>query len=238
MSSKFYPKDFMKVNPRDTPYVDDKNSHLLERLERIGYSFALEKFPESYAQDLVYPGWHTRTNGKSVEMWYFKNVRTSAYFTHELLHIDLVEKGFTHPVQIADGILNQKTIDAINNSLAHQKFFWSFVHDFKYPVSEFTCDFGKPIDIEQKLREIEQAFNDYQNGINVCVSSFCVAKDNRDSSKDTDYEKLFKYLKDKNTNLVNILSDKWKEWDESQLLNNKEILSSLATEVNNLRRTS
>ena len=222
-----------------TCYLDDKNTNLFNRLSNK-YTISLSKILESRSDgnDSL---WSCRVNQNEASISYYSDIESTGSFTHELFHIDIIDKGFENFNVLVTSIKSDSTIEFlfhntighINNILGHQKFYDDFLR-LGYEPYEFVSDFNSDSNIAFLISKIDQNFNANQlpnDSISYFINSYFTAKDNRNPNKNKDYEELFSFLENKDRRLFEILNNHWTKWTSSETLNNKEILLSLFDET-------
>ncbi len=211
-------------------YVDVKNRELYLKLI------------EKYQIELI----HLEPTGTSLDdKWQLNNVQgvfrisrykdidKSNFFTHELLHIDLIDKGFSDFSEILplirEGNKNYiftPIIGHINNILAHEKFYCDFIK-MGYLPSEFVSDYYELLNSQKSISEIENATGLPFANISLFIQYYFTIKDNRNPTNENAVNEILTYLKEKNSKLLSILDNTWLSWQNSQSLSSKDFLSHL-----------
>lgn len=221
-------------------YLDARNTELFTRLSKK-YNITLTKYP--LVNDEPLDAWPSGFQEGVYKIGYYKDVKTTAYFTHELLHLDLLDKGYSDFPRIREEIntssrkelIFMPIIGHISNIYAHQRFYNDFL-DFGYRAEEFVADYHTPF----KVEEIQESIADHfvktvlpNDGIQAFITSFYSAKSNTNPLKQERFNTLLKFLKEVDITLFEILEKNWNQWTASNLLNNKELFTELFTEVEN-----
>lgn len=214
-------------------YTDTKNKALFDRLS-AKYQITLAKYPlKGDGQDEAWPSGFQ--NGV-FRIGHYKDANTTAYFSHELLHLDLIDKGFSDFQVILPEIKTERQqlifvpiIGHINNIFAHQRLFNDFLK-MGYSPSEFVSDYSHPFDFDLVRNAIDNAEN-RNDGIQYYITSFYTAMDNKNPDKVNGFSEHLNYLKATDSNLFSILENNWQLWVSDHSMNNREVLSALFQNV-------
>jgi len=220
-------------------YLDEKNSALFESLT-VKHRITLTKCPPKPDEQTNI--WYLSSQPEQFSVGYYEDIDSTAPFTHELLHIDLIDKGFANFSEILpcikDGVKNfifQPIIGHVNNIFAHEKFYQAFL-DMGYRPEEFVQDFSADFNVQQTIAQIDDSFDIPMlpnEGIMFFITSFFTAKDNRNPDKNKDLNVLLKYLREKDHALYQILDNTWTSWANSKSLDNKAFLEHLFDQTEN-----
>lgn len=230
----------MKIAIDITKYIDKKNEVLYKSLLERHYKFSLFKVEEKPTDF-----WECSLQGDNVTINYKTECASTASLTHELLHVDLVSRGFTDNTLITSCLTNVNNIyltlfsnsspeglyvaGHINNIMAHAKFYNTFI-SMGYNPNEFVHDFEIESNIDGEISEINNCTNA------VCytqkqITSYFTAVGNFNPEKESDYTILLNYLKCKESALFDILDSHWRNWRLSDSIDNCYFLKSLFNEV-------
>jgi len=215
-------------------YIDHRNHDLFKRLSK-SYTITLNKILER-RDDGNHALWFCRINQDEADVTYYDDIESSCFFTHELLHIDVISRGFTDFRDLLPLIESTKKnllfaciLGHINNMFAHTKFYKDFL-DLGYRPDEFVSDYDSTLNINEIINTINASFDNRElpnEGVNTFISSYFTAKENTNPAKNYGYSELIEFLENKNKWLFQILDRHWKNWIGSTTYNNAEILSSL-----------
>ena len=216
-------------------YIDNKNRSLYNSLSK-DFEISLSQIVHERA-DGNNSLWFCRINQNEVNISYYLDINTSAFFTHELLHVDLIKNGFTNFIELMPFIQETSRkeliftgiIGHINNILGHAKFYDNFI-SLGYTPEEFTNDYHSKINIDEIKNRVNDRF--YDNSLpneSLChyITSFFSAKDNRNPDRTNDYEELLIFLKNTDERLYEILEQCWSSWTRNDTLDNRTLLENL-----------
>lgn len=211
-------------------YIDDKNRSLyLKLIEK--YQIELIKIePTGTSLD---DKWQLNYLQGVFRISRYKDIEQSNFFSHELLHIDLIDKGFSNFSEILpllqEGNRNYVFIPIIghlNNIFAHEKFYNDFIN-MGYSPSEFVSDYNVPLNSQKIIDDIENASGLPYADISMFIQHYFTIKDNRNPVNEDAGNEVFTYLKEKDSKLFSILENTWTSWQNSQSLSSKDFLSHL-----------
>ena len=222
-------------------YLDSKNTALYTNLSK-NFKIELSKIL-TLRPDGNNSLWLCRINQNEVNISYYEDVSTTGYFTHELFHVSLLDKGFSNFIDLYQDytettekeLIFQPIIGHINNIFAHAKFYNDFI-SLNYEPHEFVNDYEKAVNKEQTISTISESFNSIglpNNSISMYIATFYTAKDNKNPKLKSDYDELLSYLYTTDKDLFTILNQHWEQWVNSNTFNNREILVSLFNETEN-----
>ncbi|MBK8368169.1 MAG: hypothetical protein IPL10_12335 [Bacteroidetes bacterium] len=226
-------------------FVDAKNNALYTRLAEK-YQITLERIliPHPSGKTNL---WGCRINDTEVGLFYYNDITTNGFFTHEMFHLEMNDRGFTDTKDLMElvnatakkAMIFTGTIGHINNIFAHEKFYNEFI-ELGYTPNEFVNDYSEPTNIEQAIALINKSFlsTELRNeSIEIYITMFFTAKDNRNPLKTNDYNIFLEFLNEKDPTLFDILNSHWNFWLESDTLNNHEILYSMIEQVEGWHKT-
>lgn len=221
-------------------YLDEKNTELYNKLSG-NYKISLIKINEQRPDgrnDL----WQCLPVGKDFNISYYKDVKTTASFTHELLHIDIIDKGFAnfeklfpHIKEGERNLIFQPIIGHINNIFAHPKFYDDFIN-LGYAENEFLTDYHQEINLEKIMAKINEDFANLglpNEGIWEYITAFYTAKDNRNPSKNETCENLLQFLQRIDNRLFYLLNNNWNSWINSASVESESFLIHLFDQTEN-----
>lgn len=227
------------MRPNSRQFVDYKNTILFDSLEKRGYrilhSFQSQGWPDEY---LPWGCEHIdRDNKLATIIYYDPNPKTFGYYTHELFHIDLVDKGFLTNQELDEVLPKVQTnyypFGHINNIIAHQRFYDDFI-SLGYSTPEFTVDYNRvSIDeINNDVEEIKTFFlnkSHMEEGMARFIGRFFSFTFNPgDTNK---YKKQLETLHKIDVRLYSILERHWKSWINSSSLDNLRFFKSMFTDL-------
>ena len=225
----------------------DRNEDLLLKLQEkyeivllqvIGKTEGVD--PNKWQINVVDYGYEKKT----ATILYYQDTTDTNYFTHELLHLDLINDGFhdfdsfmlpTSSLKlnpIADQIFSHVFSD-IMNAFSHPK----MIEDFEnrgYKINEFLSDFYVEPDIAGAIERIDNNFvsNELINdSISAYIQCFFIAKGNLNEEFRELYKSLDNYLLDKDEQLYLILGECWEIWSTSEISENLNVLNKLFEDV-------
>lgn len=214
-------------------YLDEKNTKLYNDLKEK-FDISLTKYePREDGNNRL---WLMSFQQNVYRIGYYEDITSTGFFTHELFHIDLIDKGFSDFSEILplikEGNKNyvfSPIIGHLNNVFAHERFYSDFIN-LGYLPSEFVSDYNTPINLTNIISDIENANLKYKlphSDISACIRYYFTAKDNRNPIKEKTYNEVLNYIKSKNHNLYNILDNNWVSWQNSNSLSSKDFLNHL-----------
>ncbi|MBL7936737.1 MAG: hypothetical protein JNM51_13110 [Bacteroidia bacterium] len=221
-------------------YIDEKNTNLYNELK--------EKYPITLTKyDLRDDGknylWQMSFQQNEYRIGYYEDINSTGFFTHELLHIHLIDKGFSNFPDILPDIKEGKKnliflpiIHHVNNILAHQKFYDDFIK-MGYTPQEFISDFNDALNPNQIITNVDDAFLDGSIpyiGLTTFIGYYFTARDNRNPNKEDDFQVILNHLANKDKELFQILDNFWNSWRYTKSLENKLFLKSLFEQTEKL----
>ena len=216
-------------------YLDNRNTKLFNDLSN---KFKIDLFkieePAPVGREYIWQCLQIGTDQFRVS--YYTDIDSTASFTHELLHIDLIGKGFSSFSEIlpyiSEGdknLLFQPIIGHICNIYAHPKFYQYFI-DLGYKNHEFLTDYNDKLKVDDIISNINFQFDTLglpNKGIWHYITSFYTAKDNRNPEKEVECVTLLRFLQSKDPILFNILDNNWNSWISSKRVESKEFILHL-----------
>ena len=228
-----------KMNTNSRKFVDHKNRLLFDSIVQRGYkithNFQTQGWPNAY------PPWLCENfdrNKKTVTIKYYEqNPKTFSYYTHELFHIDQIDKGFLTNFELLEILTTTSTdyypIGHINNIIAHQKFYQDFIN-LGYTPSEFVVDHDVNL-IEEINNKVEGVKNNFTTKSQMEASmadyigmffSFTFNPDDQNK-----YTKQLHCFKQIDNQLYKTLDDNWNFWISSNSLDNLLFFKSLVKDL-------
>lgn len=214
-------------------YIDDRNRSLYLKLIEKHQIELIKSEPTGTIDDY---NWKLSYSQGVFKILYYKDTEQCNFFTHELFHIDLIDKGFSDFPEILplikEGNKNYvflPIIGHLNNVFAHEKFYNDFIN-LGYLPSDFVSDYDLPFDVEKITNEIEKG--DIKTGfpysdISKFIQHYFTIKDNRNPLKDNTCSEVLAILKSRNNKLFDILDNTWTSWQNSKSLSSKDFLNHL-----------
>lgn len=225
-------------------FTDDRNRVFVNELKKtvqISLQKVLTPMPDGRVQL-----WGCRPNPPEAIVYFYEDCQTSGFFTHELLHVDLILQGFTNFLEVQYFVsestlrqyLFQEIFGHIMNIFGHVKFYDRFL-DMGYRPDEFVGDYYIPLDLDNIRREIDSNFEERVTpNYSICtyIATYFSARDCHNPLKQDSYNRFLNELNQKDENLYKILDDHWAKWILSTRLNNLEIFSSMVIEIEQWHR--
>lgn len=226
-------------------FVDDKNRSLFDSLEQRGYKITLDFQTQGWPNE-YYP-WICdnldRKNKLATIKYYDPHPQTFGYYTHELFHIDQIDKGFLTNHELLNTLPISSTdyypIGHINNIIAHQKFYQDFIN-LGYTPAEFVVDYGT-VSIEEINKKVEAVIKNFASKTQMEASmadyigmffSFIFNPNDKDK-----YSVQLKCFKQVDNKLYTILESSWKIWVSSNSLDNLSFFKLLVKNLDIWRDT-
>lgn len=221
-------------------YIDAKNRNLYDKLiERYQINLIKSAVPEKNGRNEL---WLCASVENGFNITYFEDIDSTAPLTHELLHIDLINKGFVsnqalipHIKTGNKNLIFTPIVSHINNIYAHNKFYDLFL-SLGYNESEFLSDYTLEITLETIKSKIN-CFNPMLPSVNFNIHEyiawFYTVKDNKNSDKAQVFQQLLSFLQQTDFELFRILDNGWVSWSQSNSVSNEHFLTLLFDLVEN-----
>ncbi len=223
-------------------FVDERNKIFFDSIIEKGIKIKLTKILNTEHQ-LNLKTWYCRPQKDYFCLSFYIGNDSIEYFTHELLHVYLLSKGFVDTNKFkallsdspyGEMLLPLDLVGHINNVFAHEKMFPLYIES-SFDKQNFTSDYANVPDIYRK--EIEDNFQNNglpNDGILYFIASFYTCMDNKNGSfKDMVREHL-NFLSTLEINLFEILNINWNNWkNETDVSKNKQQISELIKNITN-----
>ncbi|MBL1232423.1 MAG: hypothetical protein COA31_006875 [Flavobacteriales bacterium] len=182
-----------------------------------------------------------------VKISYYVDNHKNSYFTHELLHAELLLTNFAdfHEFK-SNHFKKNKTYHLLFNSIiafilniyAHDKILPKFLF-LGYNIEDFTSDFDEKIDIKTTINCIIELYNKTNKVefIKKYIQTFLVIKDNNNPKFNKEYLELEKTLNKIDPKLYDSLFKNWNKWIKYEGNNNLPFMEELFYEITNWYNT-
>lgn len=233
----------MKTINNSKQFVESKNRQLFDSLEKRGYKISLSFQSQGWVDE--YLPWaceYIDRNEKLATIRYYDpSPKTLGFFTHELFHIDQVDKGFLTNHELDEMLPKEQTnhypFGHINNVIAHQKFYNDFI-SLGYTTPEFTVDYNKDytVEIDNDIEEIKTFFvnkTQMEDGMARFIGRFFSLIFNPDGAHK--YKRQLDAFGQLDNRLYSILESHWTSWTSSSSLDNLSFFKSLFTDLDTRR---
>jgi len=206
-------------------YIEDKNRKLYTELSK---NIEIELHQISIYDGISLPHiWGLRIEKGIAKIYYYKDIEHSGYFTHELLHLELISKGFLDYSDLVNDNINellQPLSINILNSLAHQKIVTRFL-ELGYPIEQFNHDYLDFIDETTKNNFASIEFDKtnvvgYQISFNWFIKAFYCLKSNYHPKYYKSKVELEEFLIQQNWELYHLLEKSWLQFSKQNEIEN------------------
>lgn len=216
-------------------YLDERNADLYKAVSEF-FKITLVESPELLPCENN-GIWQCTVNGDKATILFYNETENTSHLTHELLHLDLLIKGFADMPEFKEFLRSSEfknlfftgILGHINNIFAHQKFYDEFIK-LGYNKEEFTSDYDIDPGCEGLMSQIQQNFSSDtipNESIQTYLTSYFSAKDNKNDDKEGEYQNLLTFLRNLDRNLYDILEEHWDHWLSGAVSSNKIFIQSM-----------